>query len=351
MALDVLKVFLPVTVSFFIGMAFTPILTHYLYKNKMWKKKARVITTDGREASIVNSINAQTEVNTPRMGGIIVWFSTIFTVFIFWLLFRIFPTDLLFEKLNFLSRNQTWLPLFFLLSGALTGLIDDYFDVKKTDNSKEGLSWKKRFLIIFVIGLVGAWWFFFRLGVSSIFVPFFGSLAIGYLFFPLFILVMFGIYAGGVIDGIDGLSGGVFSAIFSAYGLIAFFQNQIDLAALSFVIVGGLLAFLWFNIPPARFYMGETGSMSLMLTLTTIAFLTEQVVVLLIIASPLIVSAGSSALQLLSKKYRNGKKVFLAAPLHHHFQALGWPSYKVVMRYWVISVIVATIGVIIALLG
>jgi len=350
MILNVVKVFAPAAVSFFLGLALTPILTHYLYKNKMWKKKARVLTTDGREAKIVNSINAATEINTPRMGGIIIWVSATITILLFWLLAIVFPNDLLFEKMSFLSREQTWLPLFTLLFGALVGLVDDYFDIKGKGIFAEGLSSKKRLLMILIMSLIGAWWFFVKLGVSSVIVPFVGIVTIGYLFIPLFILVMFGIYAGGVIDGIDGLSGGVFSIIFSAYGLIAFFQNQIDLAAFSFVIVGGILAFLWFNIPPARFYMGETGSMALMVTLTVIAFLTGQVIVLLIIALPLVVSAGSSALQILSKKYL-GRKILLAAPLHHHFQALGWPSYKVVMRYWVISIIIAIVGLLIAIIG
>jgi phospho-N-acetylmuramoyl-pentapeptide-transferase len=154
-----------------------------------------------------------------------------------------------------------------------------------------------------------------------------------------------------VIDGLDGLSGGVFGIIFSAYGIIAFMQNQIDLATFCFVLVGGLLAFLWFNIPPARFFMSETGTMSLTITLVVVAFLTQQVLILPIIAFPLVISSGSSIIQLLSKKFRNGKKVFLVAPLHHHFQALGWPATKVVMRYWVIGIIMASIGIIITLIG
>jgi len=347
--ISVLKTILPPVLSFFIGIAITPIVSDFLYRNKMWKKKARSIAVDGREASVTASLNADTEVNTPRMGGIIVWASTLITVLIFWLLPQLFGGDDI-SKINFVSRNQTWLPLFTLFVGAIVGLIDDYYDVSKTDNFAEGLSSRKRLLIIFILGLIGAWWFYFKLDVVSILIPFFGDLFVGWVIIPIFIAVMFGIYAGGVIDGMDGLSGGVFSVIFGAYGLIAFLQNQIDLAALSFTIVGGILAFLWFNIPPARFYLGETGSMALTITLTVIAFLTGQIIVLPIIAFPLVISAASSTIQMLSKKYR-GKQVFRVAPLHYHFQALGWPSYKVVMRYWVFSVICAILGVIIALIG
>ena len=162
---------------------------------------------------------------------------------------------------------------------------------------------------------------------------------------------MLGIYAGGVIDGIDGLAGGVFMSSYAAYGVIAFTQQQIDLSAFCFVVVGGLLAFLWFNIPPARFYMSETGSMALTMTLTVIAFLTGHALLLPIIAFPLVITTISDVIQLTSKKLRKGKKVFLVAPIHHHFEALGWPPYKVTMRYWVISVVFATIGLIIALIG
>lgn len=162
---------------------------------------------------------------------------------------------------------------------------------------------------------------------------------------------MLALFSGSVIDGIDGLSGGIMSAIFTAYAGIAFFQNQIDLAAFCMVIVGGILAFLWFNIPPARFYMTETGILGLTTTLAVVAFLTNSVIVLPIIALPLFVASGSVIIQQLSKKFRNGKKVFLVAPIHHHFEAIGWPAYKVTMRFWVVSMICAALGMIIALIG
>jgi phospho-N-acetylmuramoyl-pentapeptide-transferase len=164
-------------------------------------------------------------------------------------------------------------------------------------------------------------------------------------------MVMLFLFSSGIIDGVDGLSGGVFAAIFAAYTGIAFFQNQIDLAAFCAVIVGGILAFLWFNIPPARFYMTETGVLGLTTTLTVVAFLTGEVVVLPIIALPLFATVISNLIQVFSKKLRNGKKVFLVAPIHHHFEAMGWPSYKVTMRYWVISVIFAIMGMVIALIS
>jgi phospho-N-acetylmuramoyl-pentapeptide-transferase len=316
----------------------------------MWKKKSVVAATDGGTTTISQKLHNDEERKTPRMGGIIIWASALLTILLFWLGSLIDGPVLV--KLNFLSRNQTWLPIFTLIIGAFVGLIDDYFSVtERYDQKGVGLSSKKRLLAVFLISLIGAWWFYFKLEMTGIIIPFWGVWDAGILFFLFFIVVMLATYSGGVIDGLDGLSGGVFGIIFSAYGIIAFMQNQIDLATFCFVLVGGLLAFLWFNIPPARFFMSETGTMSLTITLVVVAFLTQQVLILPIIAFPLVISSGSSIIQLLSKKFRNGKKVFLVAPLHHHFQALGWPATKVVMRYWVIGIIMASIGIIITLIG
>ena len=173
---------------------------------------------------------------------------------------------------------------------------------------------------------------------------------LGILFIPFFILVMLAVFSSGVIDGIDGLAGGVFASIFSAYAGIAFFQGQINIAAFCSVIAGSILAFLWFNIPPARFYMGESGILGLTTSLAVIAFLTDSVFVLPIIGAVLMAEVASDVIQFASKRLR-GKKVFLIAPIHHHFEAKGWPPYKVTMRFWVISVVAAIIGVAIALIG
>ncbi len=355
--LDVVKVFVPTAIAFFVGILMTPALTHFLYKHKMWKKKSGKVAMDGSATPIFNSLHKDREVGTPKMGGIIIWGSVLLTVIIIWLLSEFFPNSIT-GKLNFLHRNTTWLPLFTLIAGSLIGLIDDFYEVMGTgDHIAGGLSLKKRLFIVFLISLVGAWWFYTKLGVSIVSVPFDGSVDIGIWFIPIFSLVMLAVYSSGVIDGIDGLAGGVFAVIFSAYGVISFYQQQIDISAFCFVIVGGLLAFLWFNIPPARFYMSETGSMGLTLTLAVVAFLTDAHVegkglaVLPVVAFPLTITVLSNVIQVTSKKFRHGKKVFLIAPIHHHFEAIGWPAYKVTMRYWVISIIFALIGVIIALSG
>jgi phospho-N-acetylmuramoyl-pentapeptide-transferase len=257
-----------------------------------------------------------------------------------------------FAPFAFISRNQTWLPLAALFAGALVGAIDDFFEVQ----GRQGLRLRTRLCVVAAIALFCAWWFYSKLGVSSISFPFLHEpLQLGGLFIPFFVAVALFIYAGGVIDGIDGLAGGIFATIFSAYAGIALFQNQLNLAAFCAALAGGFLAFLWFNIPPARFYLSETGTMGATLALTVVAFLTDTVthgrgvMALPIIAFPLVVTVFSNVLQVLSKKFLK-KKIFRVAPMHHHFEALGWPPYKVVMRYWIVGVVAAIIGITIALL-
>lgn len=347
--INTIAIFVPAIVSFLVGMIATPAVTNFLYSNKMWKPTSGKVTPDGREAKVFNELHKDNEVGTPRMGGSIIWIAVLLTTAIF-LAASIFDGSWG-DKLNYLNRSQTWLPLFTLFIGAMIGLIDDWFEISGADSYLAGgLSLKKRLGIVSVLGAVGAWWFYAKLGISSVFIPFVGSVALGWVFIPFFIIVMLALYSTGVIDGIDGLSGGVFAASFSAYGVIAFAMGMINLAAFCFVLVGGILAFLWFNIPPARFYMTETGTMALTTTLAVIAFLTDQVIVLLIIGFPLAATTASNIIQLLSVKFR-GKKIFRVAPLHHHFEALGWSSAKVTMRYWVVSVVCAISGTVIALLS
>lgn len=353
---DIAKIFIPAAISFLIGIILTFPVAKFLYRKEMWKKKAKEVAFDGTATPIFNKMHAEREVKVPRMGGIIIWGSVLLTTAIVALMNYL--TDFsIFNKLDFLSRDQTWIPISALLVGALVGLIDDYLEVSGNSSYKVGgLSLKKRLLIVGSVSFLAALWFYFKLDVSSVAIPFAGSLALGILFIPFFVLVALAVYSGGIIDGLDGLAGGVFASIFAAYAGVAFHQHQINLAAFCAVVVGAILAFLWFNIPPARFYMSETGSMALTLALTMVAFLTDKisdgfgVSVLLIIGFPLFVTSLSVVVQVLSKKYRH-KKVFLVAPLHHHFEAIGWPSYKVTMRYWVISAVFAIIGMIIAFIA
>lgn len=348
--LNVLKVFGLSAVAFFFALLWTPLLTHFLYKYKMWRKAVRRTAPDGAGTPIFATLHKEREVGTPRMGGLLIWLTTLIVIYAFWALAGLTESPLL-DKLNFLSRNQTWLPLFTLVTASLLGLIDDVLQAyQRGSYVAGGLKFRVRVGVVLLIALIGAYWFYVRLEQNSIYIPGLGDIVIGIWFVPLFVITMLATFSTAVTDGLDGLAGGVFATIFAAYAGIAFFRGQTDLAAFSGVLLGALFAFLWFNIPPARFYMGETGILGLTTTLTVIAFLTNSVIVLPIIALVPAAEAASVIIQLLSKRWR-GKKVFLVAPLHHHLEAIGWPSYKVTMRLWVISVVFAIIGMVVALVG
>lgn len=316
----------------------------------MWKKYSRSVSASVADFHKIH--NEQEELKTPRVGGIIIWVSVLLTTLIFFISSLLFPSvDT--EKMNFLSRNQTLIPFFTLLLGSLIGLWDDLIQIYGSGRfARDDKSWRKwkAFLVTLMSFLIGLW-FFYKLGITSIHIPFGGELYLGILIIPFFIIVALATFSGGVIDGIDGLSGGVLASIFGAYAVIALANNQIDLAAFSGVVSGVILAFLWFNIPPARFYMGETGIMGLTITLATLAFLTDSVLILPVVALPLVITSGSVILQLLSKKFREGKRLFKLAPIHHHFEASGWSPYKVTMRFWVLSIIFAIVGIILAIIS
>lgn len=346
---DAMRIFLPATVAFLIGIGIAPFLTHFLYRHKLWKQKAGKTALDGKPAEEFNRLHEGREVGVPRFGGIIVWASVLLTADLLAILSRVFPEP--FANIAFISRNQTWVPMAALAAGAFVGFLDDLFEVA----GRKGLRLRSRIFVVALVSLGCAWWFYGKLGVSAVNLPIIGPTELGAFFIPFFVMVALFIYAGGVIDGVDGLAGGAFAIIFAAYSGIAFFQNQMDIAALSATISGGLLAFLWFNIPPARFYLSETGTMGLTLALTGIAFLTDTlgegqgIAVLPVIGILLVATVASNIIQLFGKKIL-GRKIFRIAPLHHHFEALGWPPYKVTMRYWVVGVVAAVAGMSIALL-
>lgn len=352
MIFDAARVLIPFVLSFSVGIALAPLLAHYLYKHKAWKKKGGKHKGMGDDAGtpLFNALHETREVSTPRMGGILIWTSTLVTAGLLLVLAFFFEDS--FAPLDFVNRGQTWLPLFALLVGGLVGLIDDVLEVTR---SSGGLSLSWRLLVVSLFGLFAGWWFYAKLGVSAVGVPFIGAIPLGVFFILFFVAVTLTLYASGVIDGIDGLAGGVFAIIFMAYAGIAFAQEQYSLAAFAAAVAGATFAFLWFNIPPARFYLSETGSMALTMALAVTAFSADTlgegvgVSVLPIIALPLFATVATSVLQVLSKKFFK-RKLFKIAPIHHHFEATGWPPYKVTMRYWIITLLAGTFGIALALL-
>ena len=336
--------------SFALAIILAPILIRFLYKYKAWKKKPREETFGGEKTPIFTKLHAAKEVSTPRMGGILIWGTVVIVALGTFLISQFLP-DSLAAKINFLSRSQTWLPLFTLVSASILGLVDDILVVKnKGKYIAGGMRLKVRLALISLIAIIGAWWFYFKLDWSSIYIPFYGNLEINGLYLLIFVIVVLATFSGGVVDGLDGLSAGVMMPIFGAFGVIAYSKGLYDLTVLITIIIGALFTYLWFNIHPAKFYMGETGMMGLTVTLAVIAFLTNSVLFLPVIAFVLVMESGSVILQLLSKKLR-GKKIFLSAPIHHHFEALGWPETQVTMRFWIISAVCSGLGLILFFLS
>lgn len=351
--LDIIKIFVPTTLAFIFGVLLTPLLTHYLFKHRVWKKVTGKTALDGNAATEFNRLHQDREGHTPRMGGILIWASVFVTILILWILEYLLPASAIFSDINFFSRSQTLIPLTTFTVGALVGFLNDFYDISHQGG---GLRLRVRLLIILIMSTLIGYWFYAKLGIDAVGIPYYGELVVGVLIIPLFIFISLSIYASGIIDGIDGLSGGVFGIIYSAYAMLAFYQGQYDIAAFCGAIAGATLAFLWFNIPPARFWMTETGTMPLTLTLAVVALMTDTlgngygISALPLIGFLLVVTVLSSVLQILSKRLR-GKKILRVAPLHHHFEAIGWPSHKVTMRYWVIGIISAIVGLIVAVTG
>jgi phospho-N-acetylmuramoyl-pentapeptide-transferase len=355
MELTLVKVFLPTALAFGIGILITPIVTGYLYKYQAWKKQAgKGNGYGGGGTPIFDHLHKERDTNTPRLGGMVIWLAIFLTVFLTATMEFLFP-DSVFGKLNFLSRSQTWLPLLALAIGAAVGFIDDVLTIRGNGaHFAGGLPLSQRLTVVATTAALSGWWFYEKLDVVSVSFLGFGEIQLGVWFIPFFVFVAACVYMSSVIDGIDGLAGGVFMFIFGAYAGIALWQNQIDIAALSATIVGGILAFLWFNVPPARFYMSETGIMALTMALTVIVFMTdtlgegEGVSLLPVVGFLLVATVAANAIQIIAKKFF-GRRVFLIAPLHHHFEAVGWPPAKVTMRYWIMGFVFAVVGIILAI--
>jgi phospho-N-acetylmuramoyl-pentapeptide-transferase len=340
--LNVVRIFMVATLAFFVALLITPVWTKILYKYKMGKQVVRV-----ENAPIFSEMHKK-KVGIPTMGGVVILFTVVVLAFLFWGLSKFYPNAEI-AKLNFLSRSQTWVPLTALIVSAIFGFIDDLFGVLRIGPGGGGLRMRDRIIMYTLVGAGGAWWFYSKLGFNSINIPFLGDWVIGvlYILFFTFIIVA-SAFSANETDGLDGLAAGIFLTMFGAYAVIAFDQGRMDLVVFLSAIMGSLVAFLWFNIYPARFFMGDTGSMPLGVTLGVVAMLTNTPFLLLPIALIFIMESGSVIIQLTSKKLR-GKKVFLSTPIHHHFEALGWHETQVTMRFWMINAIGAIIGLIIFL--
>lgn len=329
--------------AFVVGLALTPWFVSFLRKNKLGKQ-LRVETIDGREPTIFRKYHKD-KMGTPAMGGILIWGSIIATIFFS----RVLSFFGLIEN-SLLQRGQVYLPLFMLLSLGILGGVDDYLNI--IGSKKRGLDWLPKIIFLLLISIVGALWFYFKLGYDGIHVPFYGVVTVGLWYIPIFLFVIIGTAnAVNVTDGLDGLAGGLLVIAFGTFGVLAYMEGLYVLAAFCGVSVGAIAAFLWNNVPPALFFMTDTGSLALGGTLGVIALMIDHVLVLPLIGFIFVVEMLSVIIQLTSKKLRGGKKVFKAAPIHHHFEAMDWGESKVTMRLWIIGGFFAFLGVIIGVFG
>ncbi len=321
--------------GFSLSMVITPIYTTLAFKYEWWKKPREKSVT-GEVATVFNKLHAAKHKRLiPTMAGIVFVLSVTLVTMLF----------------NF-ERTETWLPLAAFFGAGMVGLIDDFINIKGTGKGVAGLPSKLKLLLTTFIALIGGLFFYAKLDVTSLNIPFYGDLSIGWLIVPLFVLVVVSTAnAVNISDGLDGLAGGLAVNAFAAYALIALLQERFGVAAFCMTIVGTLLSYTWFNIHPARFFMGDVGSFSLGTALGVVAMITDTVLLLPIIGLLFVVEAGSSLLQILSKKLRKGRKIFKIAPIHHHFEASGWEETKVTMRFWVIGQVTGVLGLILFLLG
>lgn len=320
--------------AFILAMALTPVYTFVAYRFKFWKRQ-RTESTTGEALQVFTKLHADKfKRNIPTMAGIV------FTL-------AIIVITLLFN----LDRAETWLPLAALVGGAIVGLIDDIINIRGGGKGVAGLRSSLKFMMITAIGLALGWFFFEKLGVSAVHIPFIGPWELGWFIIPIFAFVIVATgNAVNISDGLDGLAGGLAAIAFGSFGIIALLQGNGILAGFCFTVVGALLSYLWFNIYPARFFMGDVGSFALGTSLGVVAMLTDSLFILPIIGLIFVIEAGSSLIQIFSKKVFK-RKIFISAPIHHHLEALGWPETKVTMRFWIIAAVCSFVGVMLALAG
>ncbi|MCK4591992.1 phospho-N-acetylmuramoyl-pentapeptide-transferase [Candidatus Parcubacteria bacterium] len=344
LVIEVSRVFVILAISFIVAMLATPLLTHFLYKYKIGKQ----IRAEG-DTPVFTALHKKKE-GTPTMGGLLIWTIVPILAILFWFLSVIIGNPVI-NSINFLDRAHTYLPLGILVLAGLVGAIDDLMGVFKIGPKGGGLGIKERILLYVFVAVIGAYWFYFKLGWDMVHIPGIGDFFIGFWYIPLFIFIIVATsFSLNETDGLDGLAGGVTLPAFGVFGAIAFAQGNVELAMFCAAIIGTLLAFLWFNVHPARFYMGDTGSMALGVTLGVVAMLTNSFLILPFVCFILVIESLSVIIQLTSKKFRH-KKVFQSAPIHHHFEAIGWPECKVTMRFWIIAWVMAAIGLVIGLMG
>lgn len=361
--LEVAKILTYSVLAFFVSMSWAPLLIRLLVSLKFWKKKTRSVDSNGFDLQVTRKFYEENETNrkVPRAGGLLIWVTTLSFALFFWFILKIEPTFSLSQFLNFISRTETFIPIGTLLLGSMIGFVDDALATMEDGGNYIGGGLRLSHRTLFVLGLsilIGVWFhlkidlhrfslLFFTVNLDSITLPF--SINGGWLIIPITSIILLGIWSTGIIDGFDGLAAGVFIPVYICFAILSFFRGYYDISTLLMVMTGSTLAYMWFNIAPAKFFMGDTGTVGILLTLGVVAILINYIYILPIAGFILILTSLSAIIQVFSKKIFK-RKVFLAAPLHHHLEAIGWQKSQITFRYWMISIFTSILGLVIGLI-
>lgn len=281
------------------------------------------------------------KLGTPTMGGLMI----IAPVLLLTVLLNA-ATLLGFDILG----QSVLVPLFVLISFGLLGMVDDWEGIR-SNRKGIGMRARTKFLIQLTLGIITAFVLKYFIRVPEMFWPGYPeAFDLGNWYIPIATLMIVGFSnAVNFTDGLDGLAGLISATAFAAYGGIALLQDQFFLARFCFTIVGSLFGFLWFNVHPAELFMGDTGSLAIGAALATFALMTGQWLVLPIIAIIPVSEIISVVLQIIYFRATKGKRLLRMAPIHHHFELLGWSETQVVQRFWLVSLMAAMLGIAIIL--
>lgn len=319
--------------SFFITSILLVPFIDLLYRLKFRRQKQKTIDAFNHRTPIFDKFHSW-KAGTPVGGG---------------LLIILVVTTLTLWSYGILNLSPKPWEIFVLLFSFLAyGLLGLYDDIKKSFGRKTGgffgLRLGHKFLIQWIFAFFISFIFYFKLGYDFIHIRWFGEIEIGFLFIPLaaFVIVSF-TNAFNITDGLDGLASGLLVICLAAFSVIASTLLDPTLAVFIALWIGSLISFLYFNIYPARIWLGDVGALSFGATLAVVGLLTGKILALAVIGGVFVGEVGSSLLQLLSKRYR-GKKLFSVSPLHLYFQNRGWEEPKIVMRFWLAGIMLAIFG-------
>ena len=282
------------------------------------------------------------KLGTPTMGGVLFILPV--------LLITVLMNAASLLGFTMLGRS-IFLPIGTMIVFGLLGGLDDWKKLRSKRSEERGMRARTKFLIQITFGIIIAIGLQYVLQAPQIILPWMNaefSLGIFYVPIATFLIVGFS-NAINFTDGLDGLAGLISATCFAVFGLIALMQGQLYLARFCFTLVGALFGFLWFNVHPALLIMGDVGSLPLGATLAVVALMTGQWILLPLIAVIPLSEIVSVVLQVGYFKITKGKRLFKMAPLHHHFELIGWSETQVVQRFWLIGLLVAIIGAAIAI--